>query len=177
MIFSRGRVVIVLVALALAAGCAGEETGEALAPDRTAADGAAQPDPRTEVLAFRDEHLTALIDQRDMDRIMSHYAEDAAYVPPGEAPLVGQEAIRGYLEDFFAEALVGVDFENHEVLVDGDLAVLRDTYEAVVIRHSGAGQSQHAGEDVWVLRRIDGQWRIGTVVWTERTPRAQEETE
>ena len=132
--------------------------GAAAAPSSVA-------DPVAEVFRFRDEHMTTLIDTRDMERILSHFTEDASYVPPGRAALVGREAIGEYLREFFSRALVGVRFENHEAHVQGDLAVLRDSYDAVVIPRAG-GQTQHRGEDVWVLRRIDGEWRIASVIWT-----------
>lgn len=152
-----------LLTLAILGACAPPAPQEA-AP--TAAEAPGDTDPVDEVLAFRDEHVTALIDWRDMERILSHYVEDATFAPPSGEAVVGREAIGRYLEEFFSRSLFGVRFENRSVLVDGDLAVIRDGYNVVLIPRSGS-QTQHAGEDVWVLRRVDGNWRVASVMWTE----------
>lgn len=156
-----------LVALACAAGGPSDDMSNAGASEYAER---SPSDPSQQVLDFRNEHMTALTDRRDMERILSHFTEDAAYLPPGGQAVVGRDAIRAYLADFFSGALFGVNFDNHQTLVEGDVAVLRDTYTMVIVPHSGSAQSQHSGEDVWVLRRVEGEWRIALVMWTERTP-------
>ncbi len=160
--------VVVLLALLVPVGCApGSPSDDARVAEPEPVE-RGTPDQAEAVHDFRNHHMTALTDQRDTERILSHFTQDAAYLPPGGEAVVGHDAIRAYLADFFSGALFGVNFDNHQTLVDGDVAVLRDTYDMVIVPRSGA-QSQHSGEDVWVLRRVDGEWRIALVMWTEHT--------
>ena len=158
---------VAIVILSTPAACdPAEQTARTAAPIVLAG-----ADAVADVLRFRDEHMMALIDHRDMDRIISHYAADAVYAPPRRAAVVGKNAIRAFLTEFFSRALIGVRFENRLAEVNGDLAVLRDSYDAVIIPHAGE-QSAHAGEDVWILRRADDGWKIVGIIWTKTTSKA-----
>ncbi len=165
---------VLLLALLMPVACAtGDPPDDVGAVEEPGADepvAGGSPDQAGETLAFRTQHMTALTDRRDIERIMSHFTDDAAYVPPGGEAVVGRDAIRAYLSDFFSGGLFGVRFDNHMARADGDLAVLRDTYDMVIVPHSGGVQTQHSGEDVWVLRRVDNEWKIALVIWTEHTP-------
>ena len=165
-----GRAVMLLTSIVATACAAEHPSHEVSDTGGSNYTGSSPLDPAQQVLDFRNQHMTALTDRRDMERILSHFTEDATYLPSNGQAIIGRDAIRTYLVDFFSDALFGVTFDNHQTLVDGDLAILRDTYSMVIVPHSGSAQTQHSGEDVWVLRRVSGEWEIALIMWTERAP-------
>ena len=56
-------------------------------------------------------------------------------------------------------------FRNVEIRQDGVLGLATFNYDFVI-----NGQVHHSGVEHWILYKIDGQWKIVSVVWTRRPP-------
>ena len=56
-------------------------------------------------------------------------------------------------------------YRNMEIRQDGDLGLATFNYDFVI-----NDKVHHSGVEHWILYKIDGQWKILSVVWTRRTP-------
>ena len=56
-------------------------------------------------------------------------------------------------------------YRNMEIRQDGDLGLARFNYDFVI-----NDKVHNSGVEHWILYKIDGQWKILSVVWTRRTP-------
>jgi ketosteroid isomerase-like protein len=76
------------------------------------------PDNRaSSFIATLDGYLDAFNDN-DLDRVMSHFAEDAVYLPGNGVERVGRAAIRQEFEPQFRSAYGAMRFDEHDRLVD-----------------------------------------------------------
>jgi ketosteroid isomerase-like protein len=98
---------------------------------------------------------------KDVDSIVSYWADDAVIIEPGQPVVEGKAAIRNYV----AESLKTPGFKIHWVSEkptfspDGKFAYMRGTDEMTVPGPKGAPMTLHLrGYSIWRLEP-DGQWR------------------
>jgi uncharacterized protein (TIGR02246 family) len=145
----------------------------------TVACGPSGPTPEDEAAAMAgiERHNVAVeqaLSAGDLDALMAEIAEDAVWLPPGEEPIEGKEAIRAFYEDLFSQVrLEGrLSPEHLEVHVMGDWAVLRGVLVGSVTPLGGGEPASLANKFVNVLRREpDGSWKH---VWDIWNPMPQE---
>lgn len=115
-----------------------------------------------EAVSAADKELQRAVAERNLEQVISFYADDAVLLPAAEPMITGKAAIR----EEWQEILGIPDFENISTLKrldvssSGDLAYTVGTYVTTM-----AGEH---GEEVvepgkWVSiwkRQADGQWRI-----------------
>ena len=78
--------------------------------------------------------MIALVNARNTDQVVEHYAEDATFqVPALDSPLRGKEAIRSYLKESF-EAFPDRTVDITKVFVSGDEIVIVNSVRGT---HSG----------------------------------------
>ena len=106
---------------------------------------------------------------KDVDKIVSYWADDAVVIPQGQPVAEGKEAIRA----FVAGSLKIPGFRIHWVSdkvsfsPDGQLAYMRGTNEMTVPGPTGAPMSLPGrGISVW-RRESDGQWRCVVDIWND----------
>ncbi len=129
-------------------------------------------DPAAEQTALlkRDaEWASAASAGRDVENIISYWADDTVIFPPGQPVVEGKAAIRA----FVTESLKIPGFKIHWVSdsvsfsPDGQLAYMRDLNETTMRGPDGNEMTVH-GRGVTVWRRDrDGQWRCVVDIWNE----------
>ena len=94
---------------------------------------------------------------KDLDRVMSFFAEDIIYQPQGVPPLVGKASVREYLDGAFdqLEDMVAKP-ERTEVSVSGDLAYSAGWYKSK--RYSWDYYLEY--KYLFVLRKTGEGWKI-----------------
>ena len=98
---------------------------------------------------------------KDLDRLISFYAEDAVLFPPGEPGASGKEAIRASIAKLVAMPGLTLSFETSKVEVAraGDLAYAHGTYSMSMTGPKGAPMAEK-GKYLTVYRKqTDGQWK------------------
>ncbi len=123
---------------------------------------------RIAVLAAEREWATAARD-RDLDRSLSHMAEDAVMLPPAGPPIVGKDAIRDYMASGFATPGFSVTWEPQSVVVagGGDFAYTHARSVYTIPGPGGTVQTVHAkGVAIW-RKDPDGTWRCVVDIWNE----------
>jgi limonene-1,2-epoxide hydrolase len=64
-------------------------------------------------------------EHRDVDEVMSYFAEDATYdIGPSYPTLSGRDAIRKTIEAYFSRGVTHVDFKIRHLAVDGNVVLM-----------------------------------------------------
>jgi uncharacterized protein (TIGR02246 family) len=113
----------------------------------------------------------------DTDKILALRTDDVVYVVPGRAPLVGQDAVRKYLEEIRRQLanwdMVGYEENWQEVQVVGDFAIQWGTVNIRAQKEGERAESAAVRNVMQVLRRQpDGSWKISRAIWNLQAPQA-----
>jgi len=122
---------------------------------------ATTPDEHAERIRALDEAWMAAAARRDLDAMMSIYAEDARELLPDMHPLTGRDVIRAFyrrLIDRFPRFAHEFTPEEITVAESGELAVVQGTYRFTPDT-LGAEEVQ-VGKFVGVWRRRAGDWQL-----------------
>lgn len=106
---------------------------------------------------------------RDVERIVSYWTGDAVIYSPGEAPVSGKEAIRGYVAQSLKNPGFAISWTpmQAEVSRSGDLGYTMGT-NAFTIPTAEGGSTTVAGRYVTVWRKeADGKWRCVVDFWNQ----------
>ncbi len=97
----------------------------------------------------------------DVDAYLALLADEVEEIQPGAEPLVGA-AVPALVHDFFAAYDVEMPpLSGVEIVVSGDLAYHRYTYEWVLTPKGGGEAVSERAHGLHILRRqSDGSWKI-----------------
>lgn len=142
------------------------------AADTTAVASAAAPDAAADEQAVRaiNPAWFKAYNARDVDGLVSLYAEDAILSTPGVPPARGSAAIReGYTKELRDAAAAGISNNSgpdSQFGVSGDLAHEWNTYTVT----DKSGKTVDKGKYVTVFARKNGKWVIIRDIWNSDTP-------
>lgn len=129
-------------------------------------------DDAERALRSADEQLQQAVAQRDLERIMSFYSEDAILLPAAKKLISGKAAIR----DEWASILTIPGFANQSQLTSleiaraGDMAYTTGTYLSDLIGEDGKPVKEPGKWlTVW-KRQPDGAWRITVDTYNTDVP-------
>lgn len=158
----RHRVALALAVLALT-GCSG-----------------ATPAPVAEAVAARDkaavEEATTAFHQalrtNDLDTFMSYVAEDVFFMPPGEPPLRGRDAVRKWMATFLAQYRTSsLTLGDREVVVGRGWAVELGTFDWTLQPITGGSAVTDRGNYMQVWKeQADKTWRFAREVYNSSIP-------
>ena len=118
------------------------------------------------------EEWVAAYNGGDLEGLVSLYTDDAIKVPPNMPTLEGKDAIRDDFNSFFEQnTAIENDGPSDEVIVCGDLAVVRGTYTGTFTPKVGGEPIPDTGR--WVAfhkRQSDGSWKIYYEIWNSDSP-------
>lgn len=108
----------------------------------------------------------------DAGALAALVTEDAEFWTHGAAAVRGRDAVRATMTSFFARFALAQDFEREELLLDGDLAVVRGVEVNRVTPRDGSPALEIRQRSFSVLfREADGAWRFARGM-TNRPPEA-----
>ncbi len=124
------------------------------------------------ILTETDSALQQAVAQRDLEKIMLFYADDATLLPTAEPPVHGKDAIRKE----WGHILAIPDFENKstmtklEVASGGDMAYTTGTYLAKMMGENGKPATEPGKwVSIW-KKQPDGKWRIAVDIYNTDVP-------
>lgn len=146
--------IIAVLALTVAAGACGGPAG----PEFTKADSDA-------IRQANQEHIAAF-NAKDVEKVLSTYAENSVFMPPNAPMLRGKEPLKNYYAGLFERA------EQFEMQVEelngyGPLAYESGTY---AIHYGGEHPTRDRGKYLRVLRNLNG-WHVEKMIWSSDLPR------
>jgi uncharacterized protein (TIGR02246 family) len=109
----------------------------------------------------------------DAEAILNNMTEDAMFLGAHEQPVKGASAIREWLAGFFSQVKMTnlPQSEDREVIVSGDLAVERSSYdwEWIVVGSDEPVTDQGTFIGIW-RRQSDGSWKESHIMWHSWNP-------
>lgn len=106
---------------------------------------------------------------KDVEKIVSYWADDAVVIPQGQPVVEGKEAIRAFVTASLAIPGFRIHWVSDKVFFspDGELAYMRSTNEMTVPGPAGAPLTL-PGRAITIWRRdADGQWRCVVDIWND----------
>jgi len=98
----------------------------------------------------------------DIDRILQIAADDVEIMPPGQPALSGANA-REFLQGFVSQFRADLQpFRNEEIIMCGEWAIQRLTYEITLTPKSGGDPITESGDGFHIFRRdvATRSWRL-----------------
>ena len=116
------------------------------------------------------QQVTDAVNAGDLESLLGLYAEDAVFSPPDAPPLTVDE-LRSLYTVMFGENTFAFTAEALEVVVSGDLGVLRAPYEETVTPKGEGEAHDQGGTWLVVLRKqSDGSWKLWRDMWSIVAP-------
>ncbi len=98
-------------------------------------------------------------------------ADDMVHFPPDAPPIVGLDGFRPVAEGLFRENTIALNARADEVIVAGDLAVMRASFEETITPKDEGEPTEIAGNWLIVLRKqADGSWKVWRDMWSMVPP-------
>ena len=117
------------------------------------------------IVALRDSIQAAEIGGR-ADGILAAFAEDVVVLPPNTAALNGKAAATEFIRGGLGAMAMTVQYTSEEVVITGDWAFDRGSYNASMTPRAGGATTPDRGKYLWILHRAaDGTWKYHRVMW------------
>src|SRR4029079_18615637 len=124
-------------------------------------------------LMKRDAEWSAVAHEaKDLEKILSFWADDAVVIPSGGPVADGKAAIRAFVQGALAIPGFKIRWKTTKATLspDGKLAYLQSTTETTVNGPDGTPQTMESrGATVW-RKDADGLWRCVLDIWNEAAP-------
>ena len=131
------------------------------------------PAAEREQLLRRDaEWASAAVDGKDVEKIVSHWTDDAVVIPPGQPVAEGKAAIRAFSEASLKTPGFKIRWKSEKVAFspDGKMATMQATNEMTMTGPDGKPVILK-GRGATVGRvESDGQWRCAIDIWNDPPP-------
>ena len=111
---------------------------------------------------------------RDVDRVVSFWADDAIVFPPGSPPVAGKAAIREFVTKSFQTPGFSISWKTTNMAVSrsGDVAYTTGTNRVTFSAPDGRLVTVD-GKAVAVWRRKEGAWKCVIDIWNDASPPPQ----
>ena len=109
---------------------------------------------------------------KDVDKVVSYYAESAVMMPPNASAATTKEAIRSAWKEMLTTPGAAISWKatKVEVAKSGDLAYVSGTYEEAMTDASGKPVQDH-GKYVEIFKKqADGTWKVVADIWNSDLP-------
>jgi uncharacterized protein (TIGR02246 family) len=122
------------------------------------------------------ESTTAAVHQalrsNDVERFMNYVADDVLFMPPGEPPVRGREAVRQWITRFLMQYRTSnLILADREVFVGGRWAVEVGTFEWALQPAAGGAAVVDRGNYMQVWKQQDDKtWRFAREVYNSSVP-------
>jgi ketosteroid isomerase-like protein len=129
---------------------------------------------RTTLLDTDRQWLSAVTEGRDVERIVSFWAEDAVVIPPGLPPVVGREALKEYVRSSLAIPGFSIAWEpnatEYRLSPDGQMAYAIEG-NRVTFQDAKGDLVTVRGRSVAVWRKdAAGNWKCAVDIWNDEPP-------
>ncbi len=102
----------------------------------------------------------------DVEGFLALLCDDAELIPPDGPPVAGDQAHQ-WLRDFMEQFVIEPVYSKEEVVVGGDWAFHRYSYQLTATPKTGGEPLAEQGHGIHIFQRqVDGSWKIFKDVWT-----------
>jgi ketosteroid isomerase-like protein len=108
--------------------------------------------------------LTAAINAKNVEQILSLYADNSVFMPPNAPLLRGRDPLKSFYTDL-VNKVSDIKLEPVDVAGHGPIAYESGTYTM------NLGTTRDRGKFLFVLRNMAGNWRFEYTSWSSDLPR------
>lgn len=140
---------------------------------------ACEPDRRVENVDADEAAIRTAIQEmtdayaaRDWSAFAGYFTDDGVWMPPGLAPLKGEDAWWSFVQEWWDSSEVrDIGVTTEELVVVGDWAIERHAeFQVVTLGESSEPVSMYF-KGIWIFRRQgDGSWKVAHYIWNENIP-------
>ena len=113
------------------------------------------------------ERLIDADNARDLEAVLTCYTNDVIWLPPGEAPVQGKEAIRARYESLFASFDIAFTLEIAEASGRDGVGFAWGTTRGSITPRAGGAAIPVDDKFLAVLREeADGRWLVARLAWS-----------
>ncbi len=117
------------------------------------------------------QHYEKLLNESNTDAILALYTQDGIFMPQHSPSSVGLLAVRAAYEAVFHAIQLTVKFEIQEVhQVAPDWAFARTNSAGTVRIHATGQISAEANQELFVLQKVAGAWKIARYCFSTTNP-------
>ena len=152
------RVLLALFAATILWSCAQPGPQPSSAPEN---------DPAADTAAVKSviEQYIGAANANNPDGLLSFVCDDVEAIPPEQAPVSGADAHQLY-RSFFEPYHFAFDSKTTELIVSGDWALRRYSYDITLTPKAGGDPIKMLGYGLHVFRRVqDGTWCVAKDFW------------
>jgi ketosteroid isomerase-like protein len=107
----------------------------------------------------------------DVDGVMMCCSDDVVMMPPNAPAVVGADAVRSWLTEFFEHFTPNLETHTENLVVEGDLAYARRSYTWTLTPKAGGEPIKESGKTVLIYKRDeDGAWKAALDIWSSDQP-------
>ncbi|HEB59219.1 MAG TPA: SgcJ/EcaC family oxidoreductase [Gammaproteobacteria bacterium] len=104
----------------------------------------------------------------DVEAVLGVYAPDGVFMPSGKPTATGTAGVREAYRGVFRALDLDVVFHFEDIVQRGDLAFVRTTSSGKIVI-LGKGPIENHTRELFVLRKVDGEWKISRYMFNEPT--------
>jgi ketosteroid isomerase-like protein len=108
--------------------------------------------------------LESSFNAKDVDKILTLYAENSVFMPPNKPLLRGRALLKGFYEGLLSGGSKDLKITSGDVAGHGPLAYESGSYSMM------NGNVPDRGKFLFVLRNMNGAWRIEYTSWSSDLP-------
>ena len=112
-----------------------------------------------------------LLNASDTERILKLYGQDPVFMPQHAPAQVGRDQVRGAYKQVFDTIKLNIKFTVHEIEEFGDLAYARTSSAGKTTIRGNGEIVNEANNELFVLRKEDGDWKIHRYIFSTSNPR------
>jgi uncharacterized protein (TIGR02246 family) len=131
-------------------------------------------DTQAEVKALRDNEVQWNQDfvSKNVDKLLSHYADNAVLMAPGTPTSVGKDAIRKTLAEMLTDPALTLQFQASrvEVAKSGDMAYTQGLYTMTMTAPNKQVINDHGSYVTTYSKQPDGSWKAVADIATSEVP-------
>jgi uncharacterized protein (TIGR02246 family) len=138
---------------------------------------APQMDTEADVAGIRTllDEVVAAENASDVDAMMVLMTDDVVIMPANQKPIIGQDAVRAWWENFFSRFSIEGAVSDEEIQAGGEWGFIRGTWNVTTTAKEG-GEPQESSYSfiVVVHREADGTWKEARGIWHSDQPATTE---
>ncbi|KAF2799711.1 hypothetical protein K505DRAFT_345750 [Melanomma pulvis-pyrius CBS 109.77] len=104
--------------------------------------------------------------------VLSLYTPNGVFMPPNHPSQVGQAALRTSYDRVFGAIKLDITFDIDEIVVASPEWAFARTTAAGVKRFVKGGEESHSNQELFVLQKVGGEWKIARYAFSSMKPLA-----
>ena len=103
----------------------------------------------------------------DVNKVLPLYTNDGVFMPSNAPSAIGQDQVKAAYEFVFSQIKLSIEFYVDEIVVNGDYAFARTMSKGTTLIHANGQTVAEENREIFVLQKINGQWKIARYMFNK----------